>query len=99
MLCIFYYLFNIFNINSLFIKYQVIPAVHDRRASSVLYLPVAMSISDLKKIIIERLESKLGAPLNSEVLIPSDEYIQLQFWPKNPATQVASQYTGRFNIK
>ncbi|GBC39118.1 hypothetical protein GLOIN_2v1788400 [Rhizophagus irregularis DAOM 181602=DAOM 197198] len=58
-----------------------------------------MSISDLKKIIIQKLESKYGAPLNSEICIPSDEYIRLQFWPKNPATQTASQYTGRFNIK
>ncbi|PKB96241.1 hypothetical protein RhiirA5_435175 [Rhizophagus irregularis] len=78
---------------------RIVPAVHDRRASSVLYLPIAMSISDLKKIIIQKLESKYGAPLNSEICIPSDEYIRLQFWPKNPATQTASQYTGRFNIK
>ncbi len=62
-------------------------------------LPIAMSISDLKKIIVQRLESKHGTPLNSEILIPSDEYIQLQFWPKNPAAQTASQYTGRFDIK
>ena len=74
----------------------MVPTVYDRRASSVLYLPIAMSISNLKKIIIEL---KHGTPLNSEIFILSDEYIRLQFWPKNPAMQTASQYTGRFDIK
>ena len=38
-------------------------------------MPVAMSIHDLKKIIIERLEKKHGTPLINEICIPSEEYI------------------------
>ncbi|PKY53552.1 hypothetical protein RhiirA4_547713 [Rhizophagus irregularis] len=78
---------------------EIVPAVHDRRSTSILYLPVAMSIADLKKIIIERLEKKYGTPLSSEIFIPSDEYIRLQFWPANTTTNAASKYTGRFEIK
>ena len=58
-----------------------------------------MSIADLKNIIIERLEKKYGTPLNSEIFIPSNEYIRLQFWPGNATTNAASKYTGRFEIK
>lgn len=58
-----------------------------------------MSIADLKNIIIERLEKKYETPLNSEIFIPSNEYIRLQFWPGNATTNAASKYTGRFEIK
>ena len=58
-----------------------------------------MSIADLKNIIIERLEKKYGTPLNSEIFIPSNEYIRLQFWPGNATTNAASKYIGRFEIK
>jgi hypothetical protein len=64
-----------------------------------LYLPIAISIADLKNIITDRLEKKYGIPLNSEIFIPSNEYIRLQFWPGNATTNVASKYTGRFKIK
>ena len=57
-----------------------------------------MSIPDLKQIIIEKLEKKFGIPLDSEICIPSDEYIRLQFWPGNSFTNIATKYTGRFNI-
>lgn len=58
-----------------------------------------MSIADLKNIIVERLEKTHGMPLDSEIFIPSNEYIRLQFWPGNAITNAASKYTGRFEIK
>jgi len=86
---------NLFN----FFYLKIIPAVHDHHTTSVLYLPIAMSIADLKNIIIEKLEKKYGVPLNPEIFIPSNEYIRLQFWPGNAITNTASKYTGRFEIK
>ncbi|CAB4419919.1 unnamed protein product [Rhizophagus irregularis] len=78
---------------------EIIPAVYDHHSTLILYLPIAMSIANLKKIIIEKLEKKYEIPLNSEILILSDEYIQLQFWLANITTNAASKYTGRFKIK
>ncbi|GBB99535.1 hypothetical protein RclHR1_03550015 [Rhizophagus clarus] len=78
---------------------SITPAVHDRYSTSVLYLPIAMSIADLKNIIIKKLEKKYGTPLNSEIYIPSNEYIRLQFWPGIVTANAASKYTGRFEIK
>ncbi|GES81793.1 hypothetical protein GLOIN_2v1482475 [Rhizophagus clarus] len=54
---------------------EIIPAIHNRRSTSILYLPIAMSIADLKNIIIKKLEKKYGTPLNSEIYIPSNKYI------------------------
>lgn len=62
-------------------------------------LPIAISIVDLKNIIIERLGKKYGTILNSEIFITSNEYIRLQFCPGNTTTNAASKYTGRFEIE
>ncbi|GBB94021.1 hypothetical protein RclHR1_22760001 [Rhizophagus clarus] len=78
---------------------EIIPAIHNRRSTSILYLPIAMSIADLKNIIIKKLEKKYGTPLNSEIYIPSNEYIRLQFWPGIVTANAALKYTGRFEIK
>ncbi len=32
-------------------------------------------------------------------LIPSEEWLRLQFWPKTKAAKVAMQYTGRLNVR
>lgn len=32
-------------------------------------------------------------------MIPSEEWLRLQFWPKTKAAKVAMQYTGRLNIR
>ncbi|PKY60343.1 hypothetical protein RhiirA4_483933 [Rhizophagus irregularis] len=72
------------------------PAVNDRRHGNILYMPLAISIRDLREIIIKRLNEKL---ISETVLIPSEEWIRLQFQPTNPITESAKQYTGRFNIK
>ncbi|CAG8582105.1 15847_t:CDS:10, partial [Gigaspora rosea] len=37
--------------------------------------------------------------ISEPILIPSEEWIRLQFQPTNPTNEKAKQYTGRFNIK
>ncbi|XP_046341796.2 uncharacterized protein LOC124122725 [Haliotis rufescens] len=66
-------------------------AVHERRHGSQLYLPYAISIDDLVSTVRGRVDP--------EVLIPSNEWVRLQFWPANPTTRTAFHYTGRFNVK
>ena len=66
-------------------------AVQERRHGDCLYLPVAMSVDDLRNMVVGRLPE--GIP------IPSAEWIRLQFWPSNPYANVAVRYTGRFNLK
>ncbi|CAB4406022.1 unnamed protein product [Rhizophagus irregularis] len=75
------------------------PAVDDRRHGSTLYMPIVLSIRDLRKSIISRLQTRLGNPLPSEINIPSDEWIRVQFTPKNTLAHSAINYTGRFNIR
>jgi hypothetical protein len=53
----------------------------------------------LREIIISRLHTKFNNPLPAEIHIPSDEWIRLQFLPKNPFAHAAIQYTGKFEIK
>ena len=62
-------------------------------------MPVAISVRDLREIIINRLEAKHNIPLPPNINIPSNEWIRLQFWPTNPISARAMHYTGRFNIK
>src|SRR4051812_41513394 len=59
-------------------------------------MPLAISIRDLREIIIQRLIEKLKP---ETVLIPSEEWIHLQFQPTNLTTERIKQYTGRFDIK
>uniref|UniRef100_U9T4T2 Uncharacterized protein n=1 Tax=Rhizophagus irregularis (strain DAOM 181602 / DAOM 197198 / MUCL 43194) TaxID=747089 RepID=U9T4T2_RHIID len=73
-----------------------LPAVNDRRHGNVLYMPLAISIRDLRNIFIQRLDEKF---VPGTILIPSEEWIHLQFQPTNPIAKSAKQYTGRFNIK
>lgn len=50
--------------------------------------------------IITRLNAKYqGPPLPSDIFIPSEEWIRLNFTPSNAYTTKAIQYTGRFNVK
>ncbi|PKY22926.1 hypothetical protein RhiirB3_504468, partial [Rhizophagus irregularis] len=75
---------------------EVTPAVHDRRHTSTLYMPIAISVKDLVQIIIERLENKYGT-IPNDIEIPSTEWVRLQFWPKTEFSE--NQYTGRFQIR
>ena len=56
-----------------------------------LYLPITISLEDLRETIKSRLPE--GAA------IPSKVWLCLQFWPATPYACVASRYTGRFNLK
>ena len=57
-------------------------------------MPIAISIRDLREIIINRLEAKYDVPLPFNISIPSNEWIRLQFWPTNPTSTRAMHYTG-----
>ncbi len=57
------------------------PAVDDRRHGETLHMPVAVSIRHLREVITERLMQKFPSENKP---IPSEEWIRLQFWPKNP---------------
>ncbi|XP_033730726.1 uncharacterized protein LOC117320173 [Pecten maximus] len=65
--------------------------VHDRRHGNELYLPLAISVEDLKEQVVKDLPD--GVP------IPSSETIRLQFTPGNPFQRTALKYTSRFNVK
>lgn len=80
---------------SLFLE-EVTPAVDDRRHGEVLHMPIAVSVRHLQDIIIERLSIKFPHDAKS---VPSEEWIGLQFWPRNPYDHSALRHTGRFNVK
>ena len=65
-------------------------AVHERRHSIVTYMAKAISVRDLIQQV-----SKLcpGQP------VPSEQWVRLQFYPKNPRAKVATQYRSRFEVK
>ncbi|CAB4398618.1 unnamed protein product [Rhizophagus irregularis] len=64
-----------------------------------MHMPLAISIRDLRDIILAKLHIKNGEPLPAEIYIPSCEWIRLQFWPTNSTTTKAIQYTGRYQVK
>ncbi|KAK3084947.1 hypothetical protein FSP39_021903 [Pinctada imbricata] len=70
---------------------EKIMAVQERRHSDELYLPLSISVEDLREQIQKRVPQGTA--------IPSYETIRLQFMPHNPFQQTALKYTGRFNIK
>ena len=49
-------------------------------------MPLALSVRDLREIIVERLQIIHDNPLPSTIHIPSDEWIRLQFCPANAIT-------------
>ena len=72
---------------SKFLAEDVGEAVDDRRHDTVTHLAKAISIRDL----LEQVKSRCP----SDALIPSQEWLRLQFWPKVPRTHAAIHYTGR----
>ena len=75
---------------------EINPAVDDRRHGETLHMPIAVSIRHLRDMITERLLQKFPG---QEVSIPSEEWIRLQFWPKNPFSCSALRHTGHFDVK
>ena len=76
---------------------EITPAVDDRRHGEVCHMPIAISIRHLRDMIAERLRKKF--PDTHKLAIPSEEWVRLQFWPRNPYSSSALHYTGRFDIK
>ena len=75
---------------------EIITPVNERRHGDTMYLPIAISVHDLHEIASERLTKAFPG---EEKPIPSDEWIRLQFWPRNPYTTTSLRYTGRFEVK
>ena len=70
---------------------QECTAVHERRHDSATYLTKALSVRDL----VEQVSKKCppGTP------IPSQEWVRLQFCPRNPRTKTAALYRKRLPVK
>ena len=66
-------------------------AVHERRHDAVTYIAKAISVRDL----VEQVAKKCP----EGTAIRSEQWVCLQFWPKNPRTKAASQYTKRLPVK
>ena len=75
---------------------EIVTLVNEHRHGNTMYLLIAISIRDLRELICDHLEKKFP---NDSKPIPSDEWIHLQFWPKNPYSSSALRYTGRFQVK
>lgn len=69
---------------------QLMP-VNERRHGEELYLPMAISIEDLRNQVSKRLPN--GTP------IPCSETVRLQFQPNSTFQKTALKYSGRFNVK
>jgi hypothetical protein len=71
---------------------EIVTPVNERRHGNTHYLPIAISVRDLREFMIERLA-------DATKQIPFEEWIRLQFWPQNPYAKNALRYTGRFQVK
>lgn len=67
----------------------------DDRRHGVAHLPLAVSIPDLKKTVVE----KIPAEYRITTAIPSDECVRLQFLPMNEHAHSSVKFTKRFNIR
>lgn len=66
-------------------------SVHDRRHDQFTYLAHALSVQDLLEQV------KRTCPPDTP--IPSEQWLRLQFAPKNPTSKSSLQYTGNLNVK
>ena len=66
-------------------------AVDERRHDEVLHLAKAISARDLLEQVAAMCPE--GTP------VPSEQWLRLQFWPKNKTTKSALQYTGKLDVK
>ena len=64
------------------------------------FLPVAMSVRDLKEQVLHRLNQRHPDGLDIHgIKIPSENWIGYQFSPKHPLYAASLNYTGALNIK
>ena len=69
---------------------------NEQRHGNTMYLTLAISIRDLREQICERMSKWFP---NVTKCVPSEEWLRLLFWPKNPYVNNALRYTGQFNVK
>ena len=60
------------------------------------HMPIAISVQHLREVISQRLQQKFS---DDTVVIPSEEWIRLRFWPHNPFSTSSLRHTGRFSVK
>ena len=68
-------------------------AAADSRRHGVATLPVAISIEDLRRRVVEKI------PPSMNISIPSVSAIRLQFLPKHPWVHSVLKNTGRLKLK
>ena len=70
---------------------DAVTAVDERRHDTIVHLATAISVNDL----LHQIERECP----SGTLIPSAQWLRLQFWPKNPARLSSLQFTGHLPLK
>ncbi|CAB5180640.1 unnamed protein product [Rhizophagus irregularis] len=70
---------------------DTVTAVDERRHDTVVHLATAISVNDLLH--------QIKHECSPETLIPSAQWLRLQFWPKNPTWLSSLQFTGRLPLK
>lgn len=65
--------------------------VDDRRHGEQTHLAKAISVRDLLEQVTKQCPEGTA--------VPSKQWLRLQFWPKNPTSKSALQYTGNLNVK
>lgn len=68
-------------------------AAVDRRHGNA-FMPIAMSIPDLKKKAVEKITPEIQGSAST-----SDEYVRLQFLPINKHSHSSVKFTKRFNLR
>ncbi len=69
-------------------------------AGDACFLPVAMSVRDLKEQVIKKLNEKHPDGLDAaEIKIPTESWISYQFSPKHPLHAASLHYTRALQIK
>ena len=74
-----------------YIENVVETAVDDRRHTDIQHLATAISVRDLLNQVKDKCPD--GTP------IPSEQWLRLQFAPKNPSSKASLQYTGNLHVK
>jgi hypothetical protein len=65
-------------------------AVQERRHGNVTFMAKAISVRDLIQEV---------AKMCPREPVPSEQWVRLQFFPKNPRAKTATQYRSRFKVK
>lgn len=73
-----------------FINEDIGIAVDDRRHGTITHMARAISVRDLVQQVNDRCPEG--------TLIPSQEWVRLQFWPKTPSAK-SLHYTGQYKMK